>query len=139
MKASSPLLSWSFSVLSIVWVVRLSARHRFTSGRGGARAGAGARPAIAWPLLLQLDRDEQELEIALSSASRSARRVRQPVAIPEADFVLCPNCHTQLNLCMHRWSPPDLPLLPPQFLPHESPPAPPSGQARPELPGQPWG
>ena len=54
------------------------------------------------PPLLQLDRDEQELEIALKQRQLMKYGECANCGYPvEADFVLCPNCHTQLkNLCM---------------------------------------
>ena len=53
------------------------------------------------PPLYQIDRDEQELEIAIKQRELmkygECGRCGYPV---EADFVLCPNCHARLkNLC----------------------------------------
>ena len=53
------------------------------------------------PPLLQIDRDEQELEIALKQRELMKYGECANCGYPvEADFVLCPNCHQRLkNLC----------------------------------------
>ncbi len=93
-------------VLSIVWVVR-DAYLRGTAWYIWAVVSlVPALGVIAYcllrPPLLQLDRDEQELEIALKQRQLMKYGECAACGYPvEADFVLCPNCHTQLkNLCM---------------------------------------
>lgn len=92
-------------VLSIVWVVRDA---YLRGARWYIWAVVALVPIVGLvaycllrPAMLQLDRDEQELEIALKQ--RELRKYGEcatcgyPV---ESDYVLCPNCHTQLkNLC----------------------------------------
>ena len=53
------------------------------------------------PPLLQIDRDEQELEIALKQRELMKYGECASCGYPvEADYVLCPNCHQRLkNLC----------------------------------------
>ena len=93
-------------VLSIVWVVR-DAYLRGTAWYIWAVVSlVPALGVIAYcllrPPLLQLDKDEQELEIALKQRQLMKYGECAACGYPvEADFVLCPNCHTQLkNLCM---------------------------------------
>ena len=80
-------------VLSIVWVVR-DAYLR------GSYWYVWAIVALV-PPLLQIDRDEQELEIALKQRELMKYGECANCGYPvEADFVLCPNCHQRLkNLC----------------------------------------
>ena len=79
-------------VLSIVWVVR-DAYMRGTQWYIWA--------IVALVPLLQIDRDEQELEIALKQRQLMKYGECATCGYPvEADYVLCPSCHTQLkNLC----------------------------------------
>ena len=92
-------------VLSIIWVVR-DAYMR------GARwylwAVVSLVPVLGLvaycllrPAMLQIDRDEQELEIALKQRELLKYGECATCGYPvEADYVLCPSCHTQLkNLC----------------------------------------
>lgn len=53
------------------------------------------------PSLLELDRAEQELEVALKQRELMKYGECATCGYPvEADYVLCPNCHTRLkNLC----------------------------------------
>lgn len=53
------------------------------------------------PSLLQVDRDEQELEIALKQRELMKYGECANCGYPvEADYVLCPNCHQRLkNMC----------------------------------------
>ena len=55
------------------------------------------------PPLLQIDRDEQELEIALKQRELMKYGECANCGYPvESDYVLCPNCHQRLkNLCGH--------------------------------------
>ena len=54
------------------------------------------------PPLLQIDRDEQELEVALKQRELMKYGECGSCGYPvEADYVMCPNCHQRLkNLCM---------------------------------------
>ena len=74
-------------ILSIVWVAR-DAYQRGTSWVWCLIALIPFLGVVAYcllrPSLLQIDRDEQELEIALK----------------QDDYILCPSCHTRLkNMC----------------------------------------
>ncbi|MBQ9955397.1 MAG: zinc ribbon domain-containing protein [Eggerthellaceae bacterium] len=57
--------------------------------------------SIMRPPLMQMDRNEQELEIALKQRQLAKYGECAQCGYPvEADYVLCPQCHTQLkNLC----------------------------------------
>ncbi len=92
-------------VLSIIWVVR-DAYLRGT--RWYLWAIVALVPlvgVIAYcllrPPLLQIDRDEQELEIALKQRQLMRYGECATCGYPvEADYVICPNCKSQLkNLC----------------------------------------
>ncbi len=92
-------------VLSIVWVVR-DAYLRGTMWQVWAVVAlVPIVGVIAYsllrPPLLQIDRDEQELEVALKQRQLMKYGECAACGYPvEADYVLCPNCHTQLkNLC----------------------------------------
>ena len=92
-------------VLSIVWVVR-DAYMRGTQWYIWAIValvpGIGVIAYLLLrPPLLQIDRDEQELEIALKQRELMRYGECATCGYPvEADYVLCPNCLTQLkNLC----------------------------------------
>lgn len=92
-------------VLSIVWVVR-DAYQRGTMWQIWAViALVPIIGLIAYcllrPPLLQIDRDEQELEIALKQRQLMKYGECAACGYPvQSDYVLCPNCHTQLkNLC----------------------------------------
>ncbi len=93
-------------VLSIVWVVRDAYLRGTMWYLWAIVALVPVLGVIAYcllrPPLLQLDRDEQELEIALKQRQLMKYGECAACGYPvEADFVLCPNCHTQLkNLCM---------------------------------------
>ncbi|WP_302961796.1 zinc ribbon domain-containing protein [uncultured Adlercreutzia sp.] len=93
-------------VLSIVWVVRDAYLRGTMWYIWAVVALVPVLGVIAYcllrPPLLQLDRDEQELEIALKQRQLMKYGECAACGYPvEADFVLCPNCHTQLkNLCM---------------------------------------
>ncbi|NPD31289.1 zinc ribbon domain-containing protein [Eggerthellaceae bacterium zg-1084] len=92
-------------VLSIVWVAR-DAYLRGTYWYAWAVValvpllGVIAYCLLRPPLLL-IDRDEQELEVALKQRQLMKYGECAQCGYPvEADYVLCPNCHTQLkNLC----------------------------------------
>lgn len=93
-------------VLSIIWVVRDAYLRGTMWYIWAIVALVPVLGVIAYcllrPPLLQLDRDEQELEIALKQRQLMKYGECAACGYPvEADFVLCPNCHTQLkNLCM---------------------------------------
>lgn len=92
-------------VLSIIWVAR-DANMRGTYWYVWAIvalipvAGVIAYCLLRPPLLL-IDRDEQELEIAIKQRELQKYGECASCGYPvEADFVLCPNCHQRLkNLC----------------------------------------
>lgn len=92
-------------VLSIIWVAR-DAHLRGTYWYIWAIvalipvAGVIAYCLLRPPLLL-IDRDEQELEIAIKQRELQKYGECASCGYPvEADFVLCPNCHQRLkNLC----------------------------------------
>lgn len=92
-------------VLVVVWVAR-DAYQRGTNWI--VWAVIALIPAIGFiaylllrPPLLQVDRSEQELEIALKQRQLMHYGECANCGYPvEADYVLCPNCHTRLkNLC----------------------------------------
>ena len=93
-------------VLSIVWVVRDAYQRGAQWYIWAVVALIPVLGLIAYcllrPPLLQLDRDEQELEIALKQRQLMKYGECATCGYPvEADYVLCPNCHTQLkNLCI---------------------------------------
>ena len=83
-------------VLSIVWVVRDAYMRGSYWYVWAVVALVPLLGVIAYcllrPPLLQIDRDEQELEIALKQ--------RELMKYGECAYVLCPNCHQRLkNLC----------------------------------------
>lgn len=92
-------------VLSIVWVAR-DANLRGTYWYIWAIvalvpvAGVIAYCLLRPPLML-IDRDEQELEIAIKQRELQKYGECASCGYPvEADYVLCPNCHQRLkNLC----------------------------------------
>ena len=93
-------------VLSIVWVVRDAYLRGSFWYIWAIVALVPLVGVIAYcllrPPLLQIDRDEQELEIALKQRELMKYGECANCGYPvEADFVLCPNCHQRLkNLCM---------------------------------------
>lgn len=94
-------------VLSIVWVVRDAYLRGTTWYIWAVVALVPIMGLIAYcllrPPMLQIDRDEQELEVALKQRQLMKYGECAACGYPvEADYVLCPNCHTQLkNLCSH--------------------------------------
>lgn len=92
-------------VLSIVWVCRdayMRGTHWYIWGVVALIPLAGVVAyCLMRPPLLQLDREEQELEIALKKRQLQKYGDCANCGFPvEADFVMCPNCHQQLkNLC----------------------------------------
>ncbi len=94
-------------VLSIIWVVR-DAYLRGTSWYiWGVVALIPLVGVIAYcllrPPMLQIDRDEQELEVALKQRQLMNYGECAACGYPvDVNYVICPNCHTQLkNLCSH--------------------------------------
>lgn len=92
-------------VLSIVWVVRDAYLRGSSWYIWGAVSLIPLLGVIAYcllrPPLLQIDRDEQELEIALKQRELMKYGECANCGYPvESDYVLCPNCHQRLkNLC----------------------------------------
>lgn len=92
-------------VLSIVWVVRDSYLRGSYWYIWAAVALVPLLGVIAYcllrPPLLQIDRDEQELEIAIKQRELMKYGECANCGYPVEDtYVLCPNCHQQLrNLC----------------------------------------
>ncbi len=94
-------------VLSIVWVVR-DAYLRGTAWYVWAIVAlVPFVGVIAYcllrPPMLRIDKDEQELEVALKQRELMKYGECATCGYPvEMDYVICPNCHTQLkNLCSH--------------------------------------
>ena len=92
-------------VLCIVWVVRDA---YLRGARWYLWAVVSLIPvfgplvySIMRPPLMSADRDEQELELALKQRQLMKYGECSSCGYPvEADYVLCPQCHTQLkNLC----------------------------------------
>ena len=94
-------------VLSIVWVVRDAYVRGATWYIWGIVALVPIVGIIAYclmrPPMLQIDKDEQELEVALKQRQLQKYGECATCGYPvEAEYVICPNCHTQLkNLCTH--------------------------------------
>ena len=89
-------------VLSIVWVVRDAYLRGSYWYVWAIVALVPLLGIIAYcllrPPLLQIDRDEQELEIALKQRELMKYGECANCGYPvEADFVLCPNCHQRLK------------------------------------------
>lgn len=91
-------------VLSIVWVAR-DAYQRGTSWIWCLIALIPFLGVMAYcllrPSLLQIDRDEQELEIALKQRQLMKYGECANCGYPvEDDYILCPSCHSRLkNMC----------------------------------------
>ena len=94
-------------VLSIVWVLRDAYMRGATWYIWGIVALVPIVGIIAYclmrPPMLQIDKDEQELEVALKQRQLQKYGECATCGYPvEAEYVICPNCHTQLkNLCTH--------------------------------------
>lgn len=92
-------------VLSIVWVVRDAYRRGTVWFIWAIVALIPLVGVIAYllmrPPLLQIDKDEQELEIALKQRQLMQYGECATCGYPvEADYIICPNCHQRLkNLC----------------------------------------
>lgn len=94
-------------VLCIIWVVRDAYLRGASWYVWGIVSLVPIAGLIAYcllrPPMLQIDKDEQELEVALKQRQLMRYGECATCGYPvEADYVLCPNCHTQLkNLCSH--------------------------------------
>ncbi len=94
-------------VLSIVWVVRDAYLRGTTWYVWGIVALVPLIGLIAYlllrPPMLRIDRDEQELEIALKQRQLMNYGECATCGYPvDVNYVICPSCHTQLkNLCSH--------------------------------------
>lgn len=94
-------------VLSIVWVVRDAYLRGTTWYIWGIVALVPIVGLIAYlllrPPMLRIDRDEQELEIALKQRQLMNYGECATCGYPvDVNYVICPSCHTQLkNLCSH--------------------------------------
>lgn len=92
-------------VLSIVWVVRDAYRRGTVWFIWAIIALIPLVGVIAYllmrPPLLQIDKDEQELEVALKQRQLMKYGECATCGYPvESDYVICPNCHQRLkNLC----------------------------------------
>ena len=92
-------------VLSIVWVARDAYMRGTMWYLWAIVALVPLLGVIAYcllrPPLLQIDRDEQELEVALKQRELMKYGECASCGYPvEADYVMCPNCHQRLkNLC----------------------------------------
>lgn len=92
-------------VLSIVWVIRDAYLRGTLWYVWAIVALVPLLGVIAYcllrPPLLQIDRDEQELEVALKQRQLMHYGECANCGYPvEADYVLCPNCHQRLkNQC----------------------------------------
>ena len=93
-------------VLSIIWVVRDAYLRGMTWYVWAIVALVPVLGVIAYcilrPPMLKIDRDEQNLEVALKKRQLMQYGECANCSYPvEADYVLCPSCHTQLkNLCV---------------------------------------
>ena len=94
-------------ILSIVWVVRDAYLRGTTWYIWAIVALVPVIGVIAYcllrPPMLQIDKDEQELEVALKQRELMKYGECATCGYPvDSNYVLCPNCHTQLkNLCTH--------------------------------------
>ena len=94
-------------ILSIVWVARdayLRGTYWYVWGIVALVPLVGVVAyCLLRPPLLQIDRDEQELEVALKQRQLMHYGECANCGYPvESDYVLCPNCHQRLkNLCGH--------------------------------------
>lgn len=94
-------------VLSIVWVVRDAYLRGTTWYIWAVVALVPIVGVIAYcllrPPMLRIDKDEQELEVALKQRQLMKYGECATCGYPvDMDFVICPSCHTQLkNLCTH--------------------------------------
>ena len=94
-------------VLSIIWVIRDAYLRGTTWYIWAVVALVPIVGVIAYcllrPPMLRIDRDEQELEVALKQRQLMQYGECATCGYPvDSNYVICPNCHTQLkNLCTH--------------------------------------
>lgn len=94
-------------ILSIIWVIRDAYLRGTTWYVWAVVALVPIVGVIAYcllrPPMLQIDKDEQELEVALKQRELMKYGECATCGYPvDSNYVLCPNCHTQLkNLCTH--------------------------------------
>lgn len=94
-------------ILSIIWVVRDAYLRGTNWYIWAVVALVPIVGVIAYcllrPPMLQIDKDEQELEVALKQRELMKYGECATCGYPvDSNYVLCPNCHTQLkNLCTH--------------------------------------
>lgn len=94
-------------VLSIIWVVRDAYLRGTVWYIWAIVALVPFVGVIAYllmrPPMLQIDKDEQELEVALKQRQLMQYGECAACGYPvDSNYVICPNCHTQLkNLCSH--------------------------------------
>lgn len=92
-------------VLSIIWVARdaylRDANWKLWAIIGLIPIAGVVAYCLLRPPLYQIDRDEQELEIAIKQRELMKYGECGNCGYPvEADYVMCPNCHERLkNLC----------------------------------------
>ena len=92
-------------ILSIIWVARDAYQRGTVWFLWAVIALVPVVGVIAYcllrPPLLQIDRDEQELEVAIKQRELMKYGECANCGYPvEADYVMCPNCHQRLkNLC----------------------------------------
>ena len=92
-------------VLVVIWVARDAYQRGTTWWAWGLVALIPIIGVIAYvmlrPSLLQLDREEQELEVAIKQRQIMKYGECANCGYPvESEFVMCPNCHQQLkNMC----------------------------------------
>lgn len=92
-------------VLSVIWVVRdayLRGSYWYVWAIVALVPFIGVIAyCLLRPPLLQIDKDEQELEIALKQRELMKYGECASCGYPvESDYVICPNCHSRLkNLC----------------------------------------
>ena len=100
-------------VLSIVWVVRDAYQRGAKWQLWGIVASIPLVGLVAYcllrPSLLQIDRDEQELEIAYKQRALQKYGQCATCGYPvEDDYIVCPSCRTQLkNMCQRCGKPLD--------------------------------
>lgn len=94
-------------ILSIVWVIRDAYLRGTVWYLWAIVALVPIVGVIAYcllrPPMLRIDRDEQELEVALKQRQLMQYGECASCGYPvDVNYVICPNCHTQLkNLCSH--------------------------------------
>lgn len=94
-------------ILSIIWVIRDAYLRGTTWYIWAIVALVPVIGVIAYcllrPPMLRIDRDEQELEVALKQRQLMQYGECATCGYPvDSNYVICPNCHTQLkNLCSH--------------------------------------